>query len=283
MDEVAYLMESDEETERLESKTDPVVVEQQALWAEIKPGMRVADLGCGPGKTTAILHRLVGPGGSTVGVDISEKRIEYGRSHYSSHGMEFVCKDIRLPLEELGSFDFIFVRFVLEYHRSNAFEIVRNISQILKPGGILCLIDLDNNCLSHFGLPERLERAINKCARLLEERFNFDPYAGRKLYSYLYDLGFEHVAASVSAHHLIYGALGDVDGFNWGKKLEILSRKARIAFDEYGEGDGFIEEFTRFFSDPRRFSYTPVISVRGEKAVEKKKIKQTAGHLTLRT
>jgi hypothetical protein len=128
----------------------------------------------------------------------------------------------------------------------------------------LCLIDLDHNCLSHFGLSERLERAIAKCARVLEEEFNFDPYAGRKLYSYLYDLGYEHVAVSVSAHHLIYGTLGSVDAFNWAKKIEIVSGKAGLAFDEYKGGrDEFMEEFTRFFNDPRRFSYTPLICARG--------------------
>jgi hypothetical protein len=35
-----YLMESDEETLRLDMKTDGKTVEYQALWAGIKPGMR---------------------------------------------------------------------------------------------------------------------------------------------------------------------------------------------------------------------------------------------------
>ncbi|MGA3085348.1 MAG: hypothetical protein ABSE95_11195 [Thermodesulfobacteriota bacterium] len=56
-------MEDMEEAVRLDLKTDPLVVEQQARWAGIKPSMRVADLGCGSGKTTSILNRLVQPGG----------------------------------------------------------------------------------------------------------------------------------------------------------------------------------------------------------------------------
>lgn len=262
-----YLMESEEENIRLEAKTDPAIVEQQALWAQIRPGMRVADLGCGPGKTTSVLHGLVQPGGTAVGADISEGRIEYARGRYASEGIEFIHKDIRLPLEDMGSFDFVWIRFVLEYYRSNAFEIVRNVSRILKAGGTLCLIDLDYNCLNHFGLPERLERAIAKCARVLEEEFNFDPYAGRKLYSFLYDLGYEHVAVTVNAHHIIYGSLGSVDAFNWTKKIEMVIRKASFAIDEYSGPEEFTEEFTRFFSDPRRFSYTPLICARGCKPV----------------
>ena len=49
-----YLMEDDQESVRLDRKTDPATVEKQALWAGLKPGMRVADLGCGAGKTTFI-------------------------------------------------------------------------------------------------------------------------------------------------------------------------------------------------------------------------------------
>lgn len=268
MDDVSYLMEDGEENIRLEAKTDPAVVEQQALWAQIKPGMRVADLGCGPGKTTSVLHRLTQPGGTTVGADISQGRIDYAGSRYASDGIDFIQKDIRLPLDELGSFDFIWIRFVLEYYRSNTFDIVRNVSKNLKPGGILCLIDLDHNCLNHFGLSERLERTIAKCAHVLEAEFNFDPYAGRKLYSFLYDLGYDHVSVAVGAHHLIYGMLDSVDRFNWTKKVEMMRRKASFAFDEYrGGAEEFLEEFFRFFSNPRRFTYTPIISARGCKPI----------------
>ena len=51
-------MEDAEEAVRLDIKTDAIVVEKQALWAGIKPGMRVADIGCGSGKTNSILLKL---------------------------------------------------------------------------------------------------------------------------------------------------------------------------------------------------------------------------------
>ena len=47
-----YLMESEDEALRLDVKTDAKKVKSQALWAGIKIGMRVADLGCGAGKAT---------------------------------------------------------------------------------------------------------------------------------------------------------------------------------------------------------------------------------------
>ena len=111
-----YLMESEDEAFRLELKTDVAVVEQQAKWAGVKPGMRIADIGCGPGITTSIIHSLSQPHGKMVGVDISEPRIKYAREHYNVKGIEYVIDDIRNPLDSLGLFDLVWVRFILEYY-----------------------------------------------------------------------------------------------------------------------------------------------------------------------
>jgi ubiquinone/menaquinone biosynthesis C-methylase UbiE len=142
--------------------------------------MRVVDLGCGSGKTTYHLYRLVQPEGSAVGIDISEQRVIFAKDNYKAGHLEFKRGDIRKPLAELGLFNFIFVRFVLEYFRTNSFEIVKNITNNLKPGGIMCLIDLDCNCMRHFGLSPRLEHTLTCIIDNLENSFNFDPYAGGK-------------------------------------------------------------------------------------------------------
>lgn len=260
-------MESDEEALRLDMKTDTKVVERQSLWAGIKSGMRVADICSGSGKTTSVLHRLVQPGGTIIGVDGSEKRIEYAKKHYGIEGIELKCKDIQKPLDNLGTFDFVWVRFVLEYYRAQSFDIVKNISRIVKPGGILCLIDLDYNCLSHFGLSQKLERALFTMIKKLEEEANFDPYAGRKLYSYLYRLDYQDIDINLEAHHLIFGKLKDTDAFNWMKKIEVVSKKIQFQFEEYEGHEEFIEDFKKFFIDPGRFTYTPIISCRGRKPV----------------
>lgn len=262
-----YFMESEEEVFRLDVKTDPTAVKRQALWAGIKPGMRVLDVCCGSGKTSSILCSLVEPGGTVVGIDFSPSRIEYAKRHYGRVGIEFYIKDIRKPLDDLGMFDLVWVRFVLEYYRSNAFEIVKNLSRVVKPGGILCLIDLDHNCLNYFGLSERLERTIHLIIKMLMEKFDFDPYAGRKLYSFLYDLGYESIQVNLESHHLIYGRISEIDMYNWTMKLITVSKKLPLCFSEYENGyDGFVKEVLTYLSDPRRFIYTPVIMAKGIKS-----------------
>lgn len=264
-----YLMESDDEALRLDVKTDPAVVEKQALWAGIKPGMRIADLGCGAGITTFHLNGLVQPRGETVGVDIARQRIEYARSNYAHAGIEYHVGDIREPLDDIGRFDFIWIRFVLEYYREGSFDIVKNIARNLKPGGILCLIDLDCNCLRNHGLSPRLENAMVQIMKNLETRFNFDPYVGLKLYAYLFDLDYEEIDVSVTPHNLIFGELSDNQSFNWNRKVEIAARNSGCQFDEYRGGyEEFFVEFEEFFASRRRFSYTPLISCRGRKPAD---------------
>jgi SAM-dependent methyltransferase len=266
MADPCYIMESEEEAIRLDLKTDPEGIKRQALWAGLSTGMRVADLGCGPGKTSFHLNQLIRPGGSVLGVDISQQRIRYALSHYKDDGLQFLLGDIRKPLHHLGEFDFIWVRFVLEHYRAKAFNIVENISKILKRGGILCLVDLDLNCLNYYGIPPRLESAIFGVMDILQQKRDFDPYAGRKLYSFLYDLEFEDIRVELSAHHLLFGPLTENEQYNWRKKVEIAARNSGYPFSEYEDGvDGFQRESDMFFSNPRRFAYTPIIVCRGRK------------------
>lgn len=266
MKEFVNKLKSHEETLRLDLKTDPKVIEKQALWAGIQPGMRVADLGCGSGKASYFLNKLVQPNAETVGIDFVEHRIGFAKDRYEDPHIQFLCRDICKSLEDLGLFDFIWIRFVLEYHRSNSFEIVKNASKILKPGGILCLIDLDHNCLNHFGLPKRLERTFFELANDSQKNANFDPYAGRKLYSYLYDLEYYDIDVNLGSHRLIFGELKEVDALNWTQKVRIVADSNPWRFDEYEGGfSEFFEEFQQFFTDPRRFTYNIVICCRGRR------------------
>ena len=260
-----YIMESPDEATRLELKTDGSVVESFARRAGLGPGMRVVDIACGAGLTTSVLGAMAGAGGSAVGIDASEERIARARERFGGENVGFEIRDFLAPMEGLGSFDFAWIRFALEYYRAAAFDIARNAADLLVQGGILCLVDLDYNCLSHYGMSPRLEVALASMVRQVESKGDFDPYAGRKLYSHLYRLGFEDIRVEVGAHHLIYGELRKADEYNWAKKIEVLSRNLDLELPGYSGPGEFLEDFMRFFRDPGRFTYTPVIAAWGRK------------------
>jgi SAM-dependent methyltransferase len=258
-------MESEDEAIRLDIKTDPAAVRRQALWCGVKPGMRVLDAGCGPGKTTALLHEMIQPGGSITGVDFSETRIKYAKEHYGGKkGIEFYLQDLQESMEGLGEFDLIWVRFVLEYYRKGGLDIVKNLINCVKPGGRLCLLDLDYNCLNHYELPEAMAAILPKIMNFAEEKYNFDTLAGRKLYSFLYDNGFEDIDVELMAHNLIYGKIKDKDKFNLMKKVEMSAIRAEKLVKSYPGGyRQFYIDLEKHLVDPRRFTYTPLILCKG--------------------
>jgi SAM-dependent methyltransferase len=265
-------MENEEEAKRLDIKTDPEAVKEQAVWFGVEAGAKVLDVGCGPGKTTALLHELVQPGGEAVGVDIAESRIQHARAFYGDkQGIRFHVRDVRLPMNDLGHFDFVWVRFLLEYYREGSLDIIKNITANLKPGGYMCLLDLDYNCLSHWQMPPEMEKVVVQSMYFAYEHLNFDLFAGRKLYAHLYDLGYEDIKIKLVGHHLIYGELKEADEFNWMKKLEVGAKTSPELFNTYpGGSKKFLSDFRAFFRDPRRFTYSPLILCRGKKPLSKR-------------
>jgi len=260
-----YLMESEDEAIRLDIKTDPDALRRQALWCGVKPGMRVLDCCCGSGKTTALLHDMIQPHGSIVGIDFSEQRISYAREHYGGkEGITFSLQNLCEPMDALGEFDLIWVRFVLEYFRKEAPDIVRNLKKCLKPGGTLCLIDLDYNCLTHYDIPAPLAATLQAIMASLDRHNNFDTYVGRKLYSFLYDSGFQNIEVDLMAHNLFYGEIRETDKYNWTKKMGIAAKKSKTLIEKYPGGQRqFYLDFEKYIGDPRRFSYTPLLLCKG--------------------
>ncbi len=269
-------MENHEECARLQIKTDPEAVKRQAYWAGITPGMRVLDVGSGAGFTTKALADLVGLDGHVTGLDFSQERLEESRKRHPDRNINFVHHDIRTPYYSDEPYDAVFVRFLLEYFHKEQTTIVANCLASLKIGGIACLADSDNNSLTHYGptYTERLQTTLADIMSRLERDFDFDAYAGRRLYGHLVGLGYENVACTVEPHHLIYGRVEEKDAYNWTRKLELTAIKSGCTFNAYRTPefahynepyDAFAEEFRSYFFHPGRFCFTPIVICRGKK------------------
>ena len=254
------------ESVRLEVKTDLEAVKRQASWAGIGKGMRVLDVACGIGATTSALLDLVGDTGHVTGLDFSNKRLDIARERCPSDRTDFICHDIRTPFISDQPYDAVWMRFVLEYFRKEQHQIVINCAASLRPGGILCLADSDSNSINHHGHSRRMQLTIEDIERRLTSNFNLDPYAGRRLYEHLYELGYKDINCMVEPHHLFYGELAESDAYNWMHKIEMTAKKSGCQFEEYG-GDcqSFIDEAQAFILSPARFSYTLLVVARGVK------------------
>lgn len=110
----------------------------------LAPGMRLLDVGCGPGTITAALAGIVD---TAIGVDIDPNAIAAARqlaTHSSLANLSFVEVDMTaLPFED-GAFDAVFFHAVL-YHQSHA-KLTRTLAEarrVLKPGGLLATRDAD--------------------------------------------------------------------------------------------------------------------------------------------
>src|SRR5262249_10435719 len=112
------------------------------LDAGLRPGMRVADLGCGVGMVTSLLADVVGPEGHVVGIAFRGGKLAQARQRCngSDANVSFVeasATDTGLPRE---SFDLVYCRFLL-IHLPEPEKALAEMQALLKPDGILVCED----------------------------------------------------------------------------------------------------------------------------------------------
>jgi len=111
-----------------------------AQWAGVKKGMRVLDVGCGTGVSTAALARLVGDGGLVVGVDLSEGMLrEAHRTLAGERNVELLhgdAEDLGEVIRSYGVFDAALFNATIFLLPQPA-AAVREAAQVLAPGGVM--------------------------------------------------------------------------------------------------------------------------------------------------
>ena len=145
----------------------------------LRPGDRVADLGCGPASVTIGLPAAVRPSGMVVGVDLDP----------GPAPIPLVRCDIQsLPFPD-GSFDAIFMCAVLQ-HFADPLRPLLEARRIARPGAVIGVADADWG--SAVIAPE--DPWLQRGQQILTElRAGSSPYVGRQLRGLLHAAGFVDV------------------------------------------------------------------------------------------
>lgn len=118
--------------------------------SQIPAGARVLDIGCGGGEVTREFARRVGPQGHATGADIDAVKIALAREEPMPN-VQFEVADVLTGAIE-GPFDIVYARFLLS-HLTDPAAALRRMLQLLKPGGMLLVEDVD--FAGHFCHPPR--------------------------------------------------------------------------------------------------------------------------------
>jgi SAM-dependent methyltransferase len=174
---------SSEEFERLiaQNRYFGELTEQVLRSAGIGSGLRVLDIGCGPGDVAFLLAKLVGERGEVIGIDRAPEAIKLAQQRAQAAGLHNV-HFMRREIEEFAAnekFDAIVGRLVLMYLRNPA-AALRRLTQQLKPEGILAFHEIHVSGAHSEPHSALLQQAIDRVAETFR-RVGADPSTGLRL------------------------------------------------------------------------------------------------------
>jgi ubiquinone/menaquinone biosynthesis C-methylase UbiE len=164
----------------------------------LKPGMRLLDVGCGPGSITAGFAQRVAPG-KTIGIDPSAEVIATARSlagEATARNLSFEVGSIYEPRFAPGTFDAIFTHQVMQ-HLRRPVDALRQMRELLAPGGVLGVRVVDWGSAIFYPESEGVRRYVAFQFELAR-RNGGEPNAGRYLRRWLREAGFGETRLTTS-------------------------------------------------------------------------------------
>lgn len=163
------------------------------LIGELRPGMRVLDVGCGPGTITADLAELV-PNGGVTAVDAEPGILARARAVASERGLdniEFAVGDAGALAFADGAFDVVHAHQVLQ-HVADPVAVLREMRRVCRPGGLVAARDADYAAMTwHPALPA-LDEWLTTYRRVARAAGG-EPDAGRRLLGWARRAGLDDV------------------------------------------------------------------------------------------
>lgn len=165
------------------------------LLPSLQPGMRLLDVGCGPGTITADLADLVAPG-AVVGLDASADVIAKAAADHERPNLSFAQGDVYALDAADGTYDVVFAHQVLQ-HLSDPVAALREMRRVTRPGGVVAARDSDYGAFVWSPADPVLDR-WNDLYHELTTRNRAEADAGRFLHRWAREAGFTEVRVSSS-------------------------------------------------------------------------------------
>jgi ubiquinone/menaquinone biosynthesis C-methylase UbiE len=168
------------------------------LRPHLRAGLRLLDVGCGPGALTLDLARHV-PNGRVVAIDRAEAVLGEARQTLAASPtpVQVQAADVyQLPFAD-GSFDVVHAHQVLQ-HLTEPVRALAEMRRVCAPGGIVAVRDSDYGSFRWFPEDPRLAAWLSMYTRVAESNRAF-PDAGRRLLTWFRAAGYGEVTASASA------------------------------------------------------------------------------------
>jgi ubiquinone/menaquinone biosynthesis C-methylase UbiE len=168
------------------------------LLPHLRPGMRLLDVGCGPGTLTADLAAWVAPG-DVLAVDVSAEVIAEAEAHARKVGaanLTFTVCDFRSAGLAAGSFDVVHAHQVLQ-HLRDPVGALTEMRRLVRPDGVVAVRDGDYSAMV-WSPPDPLLDRWREIYLAVTRRNGAEADAGRRLLRWAREAGFQEIAFSTS-------------------------------------------------------------------------------------
>ncbi|MFI8089597.1 class I SAM-dependent methyltransferase [Streptomyces sp. NPDC086080] len=166
------------------------------LIGSLRPGMRILDIGCGPGTITADLAALV-PGGHVTGLDREPGILERARAVAGERGLtnvDFAEGDVHALAFPDDTFHVVHAHQVLQ-HVGDPVRALREMRRVTAPGGRVAVRDSDYAAMTWYPLSPGMDDWLDLYRRVARANGG-EPDAGRRLKSWALAAGFTDVTAT---------------------------------------------------------------------------------------
>ncbi|MFE2044572.1 methyltransferase domain-containing protein [Streptomyces sp. NPDC059477] len=166
------------------------------LLGSLTPGLRILDIGCGPGTITADLAGLV-PEGRVTGLDHAPGILDQARATAAGRGLTnvgFTTGDVHALDFPDGSFDVVHAHQVLQ-HVGDPVAALREMARVTVPGGIVAARDADYGAMTWYPASPGLADWLDLYRRVARANGG-EPDAGRRLKSWALAAGLTDITAT---------------------------------------------------------------------------------------